>query len=406
MATHAPTNGRSGGCSSIALVKVIIAMPLGERLGGAEEMLLRFLSHADLTRMEPTVVFFQDGGLRELTAGLGISTRVIEIGRLRQPARVRRDVLALADLLDALRPDLLLNWMAKAQLYGGAAAARARLPLQVVWWQHGISTGHWMDRLATALPAACIGCSSRAAARAQSSLHPRRPTFVVHPGVEPQPDPPGETVRRLRRELGIPDGRPIIGMVGRLQPWKGQDRLMQALAALRARGVPAHGLIVGGDAHRLSPGYAAHVHDLVGRLGLTEATTLTGQVEEVRPYVALMDVLVNLSEPEPFGISLLEGMALGVPVVAVATGGPLEIVEHERSGLLLSSRGPQAIADALQGLLADPQLRGKLGDAGRERVRSNFTAQGMAHALQCELELAQRGRPPILGSSAGREQVA
>jgi glycosyltransferase involved in cell wall biosynthesis len=256
----------------------------------------------------------------------------------------------------------------------------------VVWWQHGVTVGHWMDRAATAIPARAVGCSSSTAARAQAALRPRRPAFVVHPGVEPSMNgasPPAAA-------LDIPAGRTVIGIVGRLQPWKGQHRLLRALARLRERGLDVHGLIVGGDAYGLSPEYAAALGRLVTELGLEDRVTLTGQVADVGPYVRAMDVLVSASEKEPFGIVLLEGMADALPVVAVGDAGPLDIVEHGHTGVLVSSPAPGLLADALEPLVRDPERRRELGERGQARFLERFTAEAMTSALLGRLEEVAR----------------
>ena len=126
----------------------------------------------------------------------------------------------------------------------------------------------------------------------------------------------------------------MIGIVGRLQPWKGQHRFWKALAELRSRGYDVHGLMVGGDAFRLSPGYPVELSGLVERLDLGGTVTMTGQVDDPAPLLELMDVAVNASEVEPFGIALLEAMASRVPVVAVGRGGPLDILDRGRCGML------------------------------------------------------------------------
>jgi glycosyltransferase involved in cell wall biosynthesis len=296
---------------------------------------------------------------------------VIEAGRVREPIRAAACVRALARLLRERRPDLVVNWIGKAQLYGAPAAVLAGMADRVVWWQHEISSGHWIDRWATLLPAKAIGCSSHAAAAAQARLRPRRRTFVVAPGTA---EPPGAP----RDAAGPRDGqRPLVGIVGRLQPWKGQERLLRAQALLRERGRSIDVVIVGGDAHGLSSDYAASLPGLVDALGLQGAVTLTGHVPEPGPYIDRMDVLVNASDPEPFGLVLLEAMARGVPVVAVRSGGPLEIVQDGVTGVLARDGSPQALAAALELLLDSPELRERLGRAGRERFLAEFTAKAM-----------------------------
>jgi glycosyltransferase involved in cell wall biosynthesis len=169
--------------------------------------------------------------------------------------------------------------------------------------------------------------------------------------------------------------------VGRLQPWKGQDRFLEALAALRRRGHDVHGLVVGGTAFDRSPGFADELRGLIQRLDLEGRVTMTGQVDEAGPYFRLMDVAVNASEGEPFGIVLLEAMAAGVPVVAVADGGPLDIVAPGVTGLLVDSGEARALAGAIGTLLDDPDLRGAMSAAAIRRCRERFDAASMTDAV-------------------------
>ncbi len=278
------------------------------------------------------------------------------------------------------QPDVILNWAAKTQLYGAPAAMLAGMGDRVVWWQQLIPTGHWLDRCATALPAAAVGCYSEAAARAQARLSPTRPTFVVAAGA-PVPSPAPE-----RASLELAPGAPVVGLVGRLQPWKGQDRLLRAQALLRERGHRIHTVIVGGDAYGFSSEYAASLRPLIVELGLDDAVTLTGQVPDAGPYLVCLDILVNASAPEPFGIVLLEGMARGVAVVAVDSGGPAEFIEHGRTGVLAHSGEPSALADALESLVATPEERRAIAQAGRERFVRDFTDGAMRERFFRHLE--------------------
>ncbi len=212
-------------------------------------------------------------------------------------------------------------------------------------------------------------------------MRPRRRTFVVNPGIEQARSQDEETRAGLRREFAIPPGRPVLGIVGRLQPWKGQHLFLAAIAELRERGHDVHGLVVGGDAYELSPEYAASLERLVSTLGLSEFVTMTGQVPDAAPFTELMDVSVNASDPEPFGIVLIEAMSAGVPVVAVGRGGPLDIVEHGVSGVLASSAEPSALASAVEPLIQDPEFRERIAREGLRRYHERFTAQKMADTL-------------------------
>jgi glycosyltransferase involved in cell wall biosynthesis len=367
-------------------MKVLITEPRGERLGGSENFLWTFLRHVQLDRVTPTVVFLESGPFEREVAGLGFKTVVLPARRLRHIHSLASAIRELARLMRADPPDLILNWSAKTQVYGAVAALLAGMPDRVVWWQHSVPDGNWLDRLAALLPTRAIGCYSSLAEQAQRSQWPRRTTFVLHPGID-QPatiSPGAQSV--LRARLGIPQERFVVGMVARLQPWKGQDRFLRALATLLDRGHDVHGLIVGGNAYNLSPGYEAELHVLARQLGVDRRVTFTGQVPEPGPYFQLMDVSVNASIGEPFGIVLLEAMALGVPVVAFALGGPSEIIDAGSSGVLVPAGDQPSLVGALEQMVTDPTLRLRIARSGEQRFRTNFSAEPMARQMERQLQ--------------------
>jgi len=367
-------------------MRVLVTVPWGQRLGGAEEMLDMALGGAPASGFELELVFLEGGPWAQELARAGLAVEVIPAGRLREAHRVAATVLRLAALLRRRRPELILSWMPKTHLYTAPAAALAGMSDRLAWWQHGISRGEWIDRLTALLPAVAVGCSSQAAAQAQARLWPSRPTFVVNPGAR-RPAPAAR-----EPELALPGGAAIVGLVGRLQPLKAQDRLLRAHALLRARGYRLHTLLVGGDAYGLSPDYAASLPVLIEQLGLEGEVTMTGQVDDAGPYIERMDVLVNASDPpESFGIVLLEAMARGVAVLAVDAGSPGEFIEHGRTGLLARSATPQALADELARLLDSDELRLSLAAAGREVFERDFTDAAMRRRFYDQLERLGRG---------------
>jgi glycosyltransferase involved in cell wall biosynthesis len=326
------------------------------------------------------LVFFEPGPWpTELIDG-GFRVEVIPAGRIRQVHRWIATVVRLALIIRRRQPDLILNWFTKTHLYGAPAAGLAGMTDRVIWWQHGIPSRHWIDRCATMLPAKAIGCCSKAAARAQAQLSPPRQTFIVRAGTR-VPDTDLEEA-----PLDLPPGVPVVGLVGRLQPWKGQDRLLRAHALLSERGHRIHTVLVGGDAYGLSPDYARSLPSLVHQLNLTGAVTMTGQVPDARSYMNHMDILVNASDSEPFGIVLLEAMARGVAVVAVNSGGPAEFIENGKTGVLASSGEPSALADAVAPLLKSSALRRGIAAAGREQFTQEFTDVAMRERFFHHLE--------------------
>ncbi len=369
-------------------MRVLVTVPWPERLGGAEAMLQTVLDGIGQSPHEVELVFFEDGSWPRELASAGMRVQVIEAGRVRQLHRWLLTVLRLAAIFRRRRPEIVLNWAAKTQVYGSPAAVLAGMRRRVVWWQHSVAMQTWLERIANLLPAAAIACYSQDAARAQAAMRPARPTVVIPAGAEPVP------VDLRPAEIDLPAGAPVIGIVGRLQPWKGQDRLLAAFALLRERGHEAHLLIVGGDSYGLSPEYASSLPATVAALGLEDRVTMTGEVADARPYIARMDLLVNASEREPFGIVLVEAMAAGLPVVAVDAGGPAEIVQDGVTGRLARSGSSADLADAIEPLLTSPALRARLGAAGRERFEREYSAAAVRRRFWAALESIAAGGAP------------
>lgn len=379
-------------------MRILITLPWARRLGGAEAMIQTVLDGGRESVHELEAVFFERGPWVAELRARGVRVEVIEAGRLRRLDQWSTTVLRLARLMRTRRPDLILNWAPKTQLYGAPAAAIARMSDRVVWWQHAVPQSGWLDRCASALPAQAIGCSSHASARAQAWLFPGRSTFVVEPGCR-DPRAVEAQVCESAAALCLPSDVPTVGIVGRMEPWKGHDRLLRAQALLRERGLRFHLLMVGGDAYEISPDYARSLPDLVERLNLSDSVTMTGHVPDAGPYIERMDVLVNASEDEPFGIVLIEAMARGVAVVAVDSAGPAEIVRDEQTGTLARDASPAALADALEPLLISPTLRVRIGSAGRERFELQYTERAMRERFYGNLTALARtsedGKSPV-----------
>lgn len=367
--------------------KVVVTTNVSERFGGAENALWTFLGHVDRERFEPVVVFFGDGPFVDEVRAVEVRTCVLPESRLRQAHRALAGVAALVRVLRREQPDVVVNWFTKAQLYGGTAALLAGMRHRNTWWQWDLHERGMVDRLATALPSRDIATCSRAVLTAQRARAPQRRCRVILPGIDPPPRLPAVEVAARKQALSIPGDRLVVGIVGRLRPWKGQDRLVEALSLLRAAGHDVHGLVVGGSVGLDHvPKYEEVVRRRVAELALDEDIAFTGHTHDATSYMQLMDVCVNASSGEPFGIVILEALALGVPVVAVDAGGPRDIIESGVTGVLAPSSDPRQLAAVTGPLLRDGDMRARLSDAGRERFARWFTAQRMVDDIEAWLE--------------------
>jgi glycosyltransferase involved in cell wall biosynthesis len=179
----------------------------------------------------------------------------------------------------------------------------------------------------------------------------------------------------LRERHGIPAGVPVVGVVGNVKPWKGQETIVRAMAILRQRHPGIRCVLAGGTSHA-DRAYLDRLDAIGAEHGMTGEVIFAGFQPNPIDYMRLMDVVAHTSvAPEPFGIVLLEAMLLGKPLVSTTTGGPAEVVNDGQSGLLVEPGRPELLADAITRLLSDPAWAAALGARGRERLEREFASE-------------------------------
>lgn len=177
----------------------------------------------------------------------------------------------------------------------------------------------------------------------------------------------------------LSDQRPVIGCVGRLASGgvKGFDLLLGA-AKLVQRDIPNLEVLIVGDGPR-----RAFLESEAARLGIRDRVHFVGAVHDVRIPMTLIDVFIFASRwPEAFGLSLIEAMAMGRPVVATRTGAVPEIIEHGRNGWLVPPDDAEALAEGVLRLLNDPAMAAQLGGAAQVRAREAFGLDRMIDAVE------------------------
>lgn len=263
-------------------------------------------------------------------------------------------------------------------LYGLALARATRC--KTVDHMH-FKYGDWMARpLKWALhhSDAVVGVSKFASDSIVNEGHVRadRVTYV-HNAINPAGWDPTVDGSEVRRELNIPPQAPVIGIVARLIEWKGHAELIEALAGIKAEFPDVQLIAVGGEA-AFAQGRSGYKQELVARareLGVEQNVIFLDHRRDVPRLLAALDVFAFPAWEEGFGLALLEAMAMERASVAWNNGGPQELVEHGRTGLLVEPKSVPALREALLTLLRDPALRRSMGKAAREAVLARFSPQ-------------------------------
>ncbi|MBC7223288.1 MAG: glycosyltransferase family 4 protein, partial [Anaerolineae bacterium] len=205
---------------------------------------------------------------------------------------------------------------------------------------------------------------------------------VVYNAVDLEAFRPPRSREALCEEFGLPAEARVFGMVGRLEPWKGHEVFLRALARLRERHPEACGLIVGGMEPN-SPQYPDELRGLAEGLGLGGAVAFAGYRPDALQLMTGMDAVVHCSvQPEPFGRVLIEGMAAGKPVIGSAAGAVPEIIEDGVNGLLTPPGDVDALARAMARILEEPVAARAWAEAGRQTVLARFTLARHVGAMQ------------------------
>ncbi|MFC7879294.1 glycosyltransferase [Isoptericola sp. NPDC057391] len=374
-------------------------------LGGGELALLRLAAELDPRRVELRAVVLDDGPLVDRLRAAGVRTAVVRAGaRTRGMDRhalagswravlavgeTARLVVRVAAVLRRADADVVHTNSLRADVVGLLAARWCRVP--VVWHVH--------DRIAADyLPAAAVrllrGLARRGPRAVVANSHATARTLpgvrdltVVHPGYAPDQAVPAFDAR-------VPPARPVVGLVGRLSPTKGQLELVRAARTVLDRRPDVRFRLVGGALFGADT-YADAVDAEIGRLGLQGAVDVVGFSDDPAAELDRLSVCVHASPvPEPFGQVVVEAMVRGVPVVATDAGGVPEIVRPPGRdlGLLVPPGDADALAAGLLAVLDDPGAAERRARAAYDDATRRFPARATARAVT-EVWERVAGRP-------------
>lgn len=391
-------------------IRILLVDHVSKVLGGAEVNVLELLAHPgareawDVTvacapdsplarAIDPLQWPRRDHGfapaLNELRV---VGRRFSPLAKLRAWQELQQATNRLKQLAAELRPDVILSCTNKDHFAAGAAALALSIPS--AWWVNDILSSDffgWPVRRAFVSRARSLRPRLAAVSRfgQQALLRegvPADAVRTVHNGI-PLARYRRDLRRPLRAQLGIPDTEPLVGIVGRLTPWKGQDIVLRVAALWAKSGRPGRFAIIGGAFNEDAP-FETHLKEFVQHHGLANRVHFVPFQPDIASAISSLNVLLHAStKPEPFGRVLIEAMALEVPVVAARGGGVPEIVTDGIDGLLVQPGDVAGTSHALERLLGDAAFQTSIVEAGSRTVRDRFSMERVFtdwHALMSE----------------------
>jgi glycosyltransferase involved in cell wall biosynthesis len=357
---------------------------LGPGYGGAEVLAVEIARRLDRQRFQSYVCTTRApvpelAPMRKKTVerlrDAGVS--VLELGRRSSvdPLPWRR----LYRLLRRERIDILHSHLFRANVPGALIGRMGGVPVVVAhdhtWSYRGRRFRRFVDRELVARFSDAfftVSAADRELLIERERIPPEK-VRVVPNGLAAAPEPTG---RDLRAELGLAASAPLVGALGRLEPQKAFDVLIEASARLKSL-FPGVKVVIAGEGRE-----RRRLQDLVDERGLDDTVALVGYRTDAADLLAAFDVAVMCSSYEGSPLALMEYMAAGKPIVATAARGVPELVENEAHALLVRPGRPGELADAIGRLLSDPALGASLGERARERQRSEFGIDSMVRRIE------------------------
>lgn len=353
-----------------------------EAIGGAERDLLLLLGGLHRNRWTPTVACPEAGAFRARVESLGLPVAPITLPPWRKlssffsrHAAVRR----MRDLLGRLEPALIhVNdiWWAPHTVCAVKGVKPDRIPLIVHVRQNIRPEKVRSYRLDQADVVLAVSNQVRTALE-QGGLQSQR-VKTLYSGVDLAVGGEQADQQNIRARYAIPPDALVIGTVGNLLPIKGYEVMIEAFPSILAEVPSAHYLIVGAG----SGEYSSRLRKLCQERGIADRVHFAGFQERTWPYLSAVDLYVQPSLDEAFGLAAVEAMVAGKAVVASRVGGLPEVVEQDQTGILVVPSDPSELSRAIVSLLRDGARRGQMGARGAARARERFDHRAVVKATE------------------------
>ncbi len=363
-------------------MRILYVVTAGE-FGGAPLHVLQLMKYMAKQGHEVGLVAAPEPRLMEGAKALGV--KVFPNPHFVRPIKPWKDLRALWRVFKAIRqfkPDLVSAHSTKAGF--AARFSCAILGVPVIFTAHGWAFTEGKSPLARYLLASAERLASKVTNEIicvsehdkelalRFRVAPEQKLTVIHNGMEPNVYL-NASGSKVRSELGLKESEILITMVARFVPQKDYETLLQAIRCLQ-KGDFKVAFVGGGEREVV-------VRAKARELNLDNVIFL-GERRDVPQILTASDIFVLASNWEGLPRSIIEAMMAGLPVVATKVGGVPELVEDGITGFLVPPKDPEALAQALQKLIDDPELRKRMGQASREKALREFTLDRMLHETE------------------------
>jgi L-malate glycosyltransferase len=360
-------------------------------IGGSQTHLMQVLRLLDRARFQPSLYCLTNAGpLLDQVRGLDVPISAPAAAASFKGLGLAERIAALTTTLRRQRPDIVHNYLLRANLVGSVSARLARVPV-VLCSKRGCHERRGFELVGAKIGNYLADCVPVNAEAVRDFVHdnegcPRQKMVVIPSGIDTsrfQPLPAAD----FKGRLGVAADRTVIGIVTRMRTRKGVEEFIRAIGIVRQQRPDTHAVIVG------EVTLDDNLHALVRALNLGDWLTLLGRRGDMPEVYSGTDVFVLSSHDEGMSNAILEAMAMEKPVVATDVGGTGEVVRHGQSGLLVPAKDPAALAAAILEVLAQPARARAMGQLGRRIVEESFSAHAMVRQMeQLYLDLmARRG---------------
>jgi glycosyltransferase involved in cell wall biosynthesis len=365
------------------------------KVGGAQRHLVEVLRRLDRQRFSPQVWTLRgEGELLSEAAGLGVPVRTFGLGERLQTLKNVSLFLRATRQLRQEHVHIVHCYLSVANVVGALTAALARVPVVLVskrsldrYHKRTEAWGHWVvNRFADRVVANALAVKQFVI---QTEGCPAEKILVIPNGINDDVVTNGSNGSREagRAALGLEPTDRVVGTLGRLAWKKGQEYFLQAAATVLCQEPETTFVLVGDGPLR------RQLENQTRTLGIWPRVKFLGQRLDSQAMISLFDVFVLPSVIEGMPNALLEAMALEKPVVVTEVGGNAEVVTNGKTGIVVPSRQPAKMAEAIIGLLRDEELSRRLGEAGRQTVTQRFCFRHTLRAMESLYEqlLVEKG---------------